>query len=214
MGYGSLVIHIFIFILYFIIFIINIYCIKYLSLNLACFDAKLTTYLLKKIVDQAIKIKKIYRPGNVPTAKSPDHQTSWPQNFWPPNSRPPNGLTAEYLTGACHSAESLTAELVPTFVVESKLRSIICGVHLIDSTTNVSTNSAVRLPRSDTHRSNILWSAHLAVENLAVGNFAVGNLAVKNFAVGTLGGQDFLRSGHFPVCIFFYLGGLINNFYK
>ena len=45
-----------------------------------------------------------------------------------------------------------------------------------------------------------------------VGNLAVRNLVVKNFAVGTFGGQDFLRSGHFPVCIFFNLGGLINNF--
>ena len=43
----------------------------------------------------------------------------WPPNFQPPNSRLPNGPTAEYLTGACHSAVSLTAELVPTFVVES-----------------------------------------------------------------------------------------------
>ena len=34
-----------------------------------------------KVVDQATKIKKIYRPGNVLTAKSTDRQTSKPRNF-------------------------------------------------------------------------------------------------------------------------------------
>ena len=124
LGYGSLVIHIFIFILYFIISIINIYYINYLSLNLCDLDAKLTTYLLIKIVDQATKIRKIYRPENVPTAKSPDRQILDREIFDRqitdrPNSRPPNRPTAEYLTGACHSAVSLTVELVPTFAVES-----------------------------------------------------------------------------------------------
>ena len=38
------------------------------------FSLKIDHTLLIKIVDQATKIKKIYRPGNVLTAKSPDHQ--------------------------------------------------------------------------------------------------------------------------------------------
>ena len=46
----------------------------------------------------------------------------------------------------------------------------------------------------------------------AVGDLAVENLAVKNFAVGTFGGQDFLRSGHFPVCIFFWSWWLDQQF--
>ena len=102
---------------------------KYLSL---IFRHKIDHIFTYKNCWSSHQDEKIYRPENVPTAKSPDRQTSQPRNFWPlnyqppnfrpPNSRPPNRPTAEYLTGACHSAVSLTAELVPDVC-----RRIVCS---------------------------------------------------------------------------------------
>ena len=78
MEFGNTYIYIY-FIFYYIYYKYLLY--KIFRPKFSMLKRKLTTYLLIKIVDQATKIKKMYRPGNVPTAKSPDCQMSRPRIF-------------------------------------------------------------------------------------------------------------------------------------
>ena len=81
--------YIFIYLIFYYIYFLNIHGIKYLILNQLYLDTKLITRLLIKIVDQATKIIKIYRPGNVRTEKK----------YWQSN------LTAKFPTAKLPTAK-------------------------------------------------------------------------------------------------------------